>query len=435
MRVAIAAVAATVALLLTVTATIFTARLHTPNPLERDASAVVADALPRLAFLRHALDDGAAVRMQTMFPEGYFFSYALYGLTWVDVGMRDPALRDRALAEVQWSLEHLDSAAGLAPFSEHLDPPYGVFYMGWSTWLRGGAVRLAGADGNAEADRFFADAEALADAFTRHLDDAGSPFLEAYPGQAWPVDSAVALAAVRLANHLRGEQTHDDLIARWWRAVDERRDPGTGLLPHRVDAVTGFPVEGARATSQTVALRFLREIDPAASSRDWQAFRELFASTVPGVPGIREHPRGVNLPGDVDSGPLVMGLTASASVVAIGDAVLFGDRPLATALTGLAEATGMAVQVGGERRYLGGRLPVGDAFLAWSLAADGWIVPAGQADAAVLDYPSPWWRLPWHLATLLLLAAGWLPALVALRGAIARRGSGAVPPRPTSQWR
>jgi hypothetical protein len=42
--------------------------------------------------------------MQEPFPEGYFFSYALYGLTWVDVGMRDGAPRDRALAEARWAL-------------------------------------------------------------------------------------------------------------------------------------------------------------------------------------------------------------------------------------------------------------------------------------------------------------------------------------------
>lgn len=153
-----------------------------------------------------------------------------------------------------------------------------------------------------------------------------------------------------------------------------------------------------------MALRFLREVFPADATRDWATFRTRFASTVPGAPGLREHPRGVDLPGDVDSGPLILGLSASASVVALGDAVLFRDRRTAAALTGLAEVTGMAVEIGGQRRYLGGVLPVGDAFLTWSVTATGWIVPTTESTAPV-GGPSPWWRLPW------LLLAWWLVPL------------------------
>jgi hypothetical protein len=71
---------------------------------------------------------------------------------------------------------------------------------------------------------------------------------------------------------------------------------------------------------------------------------------MPGAPGLREHPRGTSLPGDVDSGPLILGLSTSASGVALGSAVLFGDRAMAAALAGLAEATGAPVEFGGKRR-------------------------------------------------------------------------------------
>src|SRR4051794_26712074 len=41
----------------------------------------------QLAFLRAELGDGAGERAQELFPEGYFFLHALYGLAWVDVGL------------------------------------------------------------------------------------------------------------------------------------------------------------------------------------------------------------------------------------------------------------------------------------------------------------------------------------------------------------
>lgn len=212
----LAAVVAVVTALLGGGAAVLTARLYTPSPLERDRAEVVADALPRLAFLRQALQAGAGERMQRLFPEGYFFTFALYGLTWVDVGMSDAARRPEALAQARWALAELDSDVGRAPFSAQLTPPHGVFYVGWISWLRGGVVRLAGgpAEAPVEAQRFFADTDALAAAFSEQLDRTGSPFLPAYPRQAWPVDSTVAVAALRLADHLAGQPAHAPLIER-----------------------------------------------------------------------------------------------------------------------------------------------------------------------------------------------------------------------------
>ncbi|MBB4957198.1 hypothetical protein [Micromonospora polyrhachis] len=416
-RITLVTGAAMVALVATLAATILTVRLHARTPLDRSDAEVVADAVPRLTFLRHAIDRGADEEMQQLFPEGHFFLHVLYGLSWVDVGTRDPDQRDRALTESRRALAALDSTAGRAPFSPSLDPPYGVFHAGWSSWLRGGVVRLAGGPTAAptEATRLTSDIAALAAAFDRQLTATGSPFLPAYPGQAWPVDSTVGIAAVRLADHLTGGTTYTELTRRWLTAADARRDPATGLLPHRVDPADGQPVEGARATSQTMALRFLREVYPVEATRDWARFRDLFVSNVPGAPGLREHPQGVDLPGDVDSGPLIFGLSASASAVALGDAVLFGDRRSANALTGLAETTGLAIEYDNQRRYLGGVLPVGDAFLTWSLTATGWIVPTADT-VAPAGGPSPWWRLPWLLAVALLLPPWWLLLWLILAG-------------------
>lgn len=97
----------------------------------------------QLAYLRAALDDGAADQAQRTFPEGYFFLHALYGLSWVELGMRRPVgERTAALREARWALGRLDSPAGRAPFSADLTPSYGVFYRGWTNWLRGGVLSL-----------------------------------------------------------------------------------------------------------------------------------------------------------------------------------------------------------------------------------------------------------------------------------------------------
>ncbi len=181
-----------------------------------------------------------------------------------------------------------------------------MFYVGWSSWLRGGVLMLQQPADRpaAEIERFAADCAALAAAFDR----SPTPFLTAYPGQAWPVDSTVAVAALRLHDTLLPAR-FAPTIERWLREARERLDPATGLLPHRADPSTGQPLEGARGSSQSVIARFLSEIDPAWGREQYALFRQQFVATPLGVAGLREYPHGSAGRGDVDSGPLVLGVS------------------------------------------------------------------------------------------------------------------------------
>jgi hypothetical protein len=381
-------------------------RLYLPRDAY-GAGRIGPDVLPQLRFVRSALDDGAGERMQHLFPEGYFFTHALYGLSWIDVGLApttDAALRQNAIREARWALERIDSPAGRAPFSPHLDPPYGVFYVGWSTWLRGGILQL---EAPAKPDpallaRFDADCAALAAAFDR----SSTPFLSAYPGQAWPVDSVVAIAALRLHDTILLPR-YDKLIDHWIADAKERLDPPTGLLPHRVDPPTGNVIDGARGSSQSLIARFLAEIDGAWGAQQYAAFREQFVDTPLGVPGIREYPLGSEGRGDVDSGPLIFGLSASATAVTLGAALLHDDHALTAPIIHVAEATGFPISWNGSKHYLSGALPVADAFLLWSKTAQPRI--AKPDPAAFPPVVPAWWRVPIHALTLLPIALLWIP--------------------------
>ncbi|MEO6086368.1 MAG: hypothetical protein ABIQ18_24965 [Umezawaea sp.] len=365
----------------------------------------------QLDFLRSALDDGAGEEAQRMFPEGYFFLHALYGLSWVEIGMRAPAGdRSTALREARYALARLDSPSGRAPFSEQLVPSHGVFYRGWTNWLRGGVLSLqpAGQRDPAESRRFDEDSAALGAAF----DTSVSPYLAAYPGQAWPVDSVVAMASLRLHDTLAPPK-FAGTAERWLREVGQRLDPRTGLIPHRVHPDTGAPTEVARGSSQSLIHRFLPEIDPVFADTQYLRFREQYVASPLGLgPTVREYPQGMDGPVDVDSGPLPLGVSLSASAVAIGAAQAHGDRPLAGALANYAELIGLPIDTPWTKRYAFGLVPIGDAFLAWSKTARPWVVPEPSPPSASVSW---WWRTPWVLLLVVLGAVPWLPALVRRR--------------------
>lgn len=378
-------------------------RLYIPAAAQYGAKTIPADAVAQLRFLRETLDAGAAEEMQNFFPEGYFFSYVLYGASWVQVGLRaEDVLREEALREARYALDRLDTPAGRAPFSPQLNPPYGVFYVGWTNWLRGSILLL---DPTADHSRFESESAALAQAF----DESDTPFLSAYPGQTWPVDSTVAIASLSLHDHLLTPR-YGDTISRWLENAKQRLDPTTGLLPHRVDPRTGHGLETARGSSQSMIVRFLIDIDPEWAAEQYQTFRGEFVDFFGTVPGIREHPQGINRGGDVDSGPLINGLSASATVVTMGTAFLYSDRELGETWVHVGEAVGSPIWWDDTKRYNLGLLPIGDSFLVWSQTA----LPLTTAPLS-LTYPSrvnPSWRVPLHFLSLglvvLLLIPEWI---------------------------
>ncbi|MFQ3682134.1 hypothetical protein [Roseiflexus sp.] len=400
-------IAQSVALLCSIPLLLIQFRLYLPPADVAGPGRIPPDVVAQLRFLRGALDRGAGEEMQLLFPEGFFFTHVLYGLAWVDVGATvaaDDPLRAQAITAAWWAADRLDAPAALAPFSSTLDPPFGVFVVGWGTWLRTGALALEAPDQRAaeQVARVIADCEALSAAFSR----SATPFLTSYPNQAWPVDSVVGIAALSRCNDLF-EARYGDVIARWIAMAQERTDPTTGLLSHRADPQSGQPIDSARGSSQSIIVRFLPAVDAEWGLEQYRRFREQFVTTVAGLPGVREYPHGQEGVGDVDSGPLLAGVSFSATTVTLGAARAWGDTRLAEPLRLGGEFLGMGIDIGGEKPYALGVLPVGDAFLAWSKTAPLW--QAAQPAPTFDDIAPWWWRLPLHAASLALIALIWLP--------------------------
>lgn len=346
----------------------------------------------QLHFLDAAIAEGAAERMQPLFPEGYFFTHLLYGLTALErIRAPDAEGAAEAIAAGLRSREMLLRPAGVAPFDPELEPTYGVFYQAWMAWLEVELLRLSGTS-SAAVDRRL---DLLARAFERE-----GPLLSAYPGQSWPCDNVVALAALSARDHLLPPR-YAEVRARWIAALRAEGE----LLPHQTRPVRAAP----RGSSQSVIQRFLPEIDPDWAEVAYPAFRRRFVTTRLGRPGVTEHEGGGGA-GDVDSGPLIFGVSLSATVVGLAAARANGDSTLAEDLATTMEAAGMPI--GWEqKRYALGLLPVGDAFVAWAFGT-----PAG----AQRPYPTlPTSRGPVHGASAL--------GLLGLAALLFRRRRTAIP--------
>jgi hypothetical protein len=116
---------------------------------------------------------------------------------------------------------------------------------------------------------------------------------------------------------------------------------------------------------------FLTFIDDAFAKAQFEALFRSFGTELPfGGYALREWPRGVDRPGDVDSGPLVFGLSPSGTGFALAGAAYVNDAQRLRAMLVSAEAVGTTLGLS-HRRYLLAPL-VGDAITLATRTATPW---------------------------------------------------------------
>lgn len=322
--------------------------------------------ISQLNYLKKQIrDNNADIEMQKVFPEGYVFMNALYGLTWCETALKnknDSTLCKTAVREAIYALKKLESDEAQKIFDKNCSPAYGMFYQSWTNYLRGKILLTIGININPGlSNRYIRSCEILYSVVERRK----SPFPETYKNASWPADAFPGIVSLKIHDKLFPEK-YDTLIREWLDKVKERVDPETGLIPHSVNSITGQQTDVVRGSSLSLMIRLLTEIDTLYAKEQYLSYRKLFADEAVGLTIIREYQQGYDKSGDIDSGPVVLNAGSAATIVGIGTSRACGDYRLAEALSCTIEAAGFPVEISGEKRYLMGTLPVADMFIAWS---------------------------------------------------------------------
>jgi hypothetical protein len=271
--------------------------------------------------------------------------------------------------------------------------PYGAFYNGWSSYLLGKklSIELPAKRDSAELELFHTSCERISKAISEN------PFPQSYYGSSWPVDAMLCVAALALHDKLF-QPEYNTVIDQWWQQVNLHLDP-SGLIPHKVHPTTGVPLENARGSSQSLMQCFLPEIVNEANG--FETYRNLFLNDFAGLYGILEYPRGTNGEGDVDSGPIIMGMGGAGTIVGIRAMYENGDLEHYQALRNSAEALALPTSNKGRKKYLFGKLPIVDAFLVWASVS--------SQSKKKIDFTSRW-RIKFQIISGVIT----LPFLIAL---------------------
>jgi hypothetical protein len=328
------------------------------------------DIVLQLNFLENELkNNDLGNRMQKIYPEGYVFINALYGLSWCELALCDSSdtfLKEKAVNEAIYAYNAINSDRARLTFDSTLKPVYGIFYCGWRNYLLSKILSI---------DTTFSDYQKYSgifrsqcDSIEKALTESNTPYLESYPGSSWPADMFVDMASLSIHDKIYNPK-YDNVINDWIHNVKERLDAETNLLPHKVDSKNGKSIQGARGSSMSLMLRMLVEINRNFANEQYKIFKDKFISKTFGIPYVREYPDGKNGSEDIDSGPVIFGIGFAGTIVTIGTSTLYDNIELSEKLYMTINAFGFPKISGNQKRYLFGKHPMGDAFIAWGRAS------------------------------------------------------------------
>jgi hypothetical protein len=250
-----------------------------------------------------------------------------------------------------------------------LDGPHGHAYLAYPA-LAIGMARLVDPDFPPALARKH---DALVAAFERRLLASPTGLIETYPGEAFPTDVAAVAASIAVHGRVSGVD-HSRVLKRWAeRVVAVQIDPRSGLVIQRMGAFDGKAQDSPRGSGTALAAYFAGFADRGIAERLADAlFRH--EATFLGFGAIREYAEGQSGQGDVDSGPVVLGVAVSATGFALAPARALGHPGAFERIYRTVDLFGSPHSSDGRLPFLSGG-PIGSALLLALLTSTPELAP------------------------------------------------------------
>jgi hypothetical protein len=264
---------------------------YSPNFTTKNNITYDSEQLKHLRFIQEKMNQNAAIEMQNLYPEGYVFMNALYGLAWAEFGEKiedkNTELYKEALGQVNYATLAVFSPIGTRIFPKEQRITYGAYYSGWSNYLLGKKVLLNPQQEAYDNTRFKNKCDEIAQVITT----GNSPYVASYSNQTWPADITVAVASLALHDRIF-KPRYQEIIQTWINRVKENLNQ-KGMIPH--DYYEDNNPSVSRGSSMSLMLCFMKEIDPVFSNELFKKYKAEFLSYTFGLPGIREHYKSIDL--------------------------------------------------------------------------------------------------------------------------------------------
>jgi hypothetical protein len=301
--------------------------------------------------------------------EWTFGTYLMATLGLAQVALLHPDERARFVPAMEQSVARLvareTNAFGSAAWGnvglEHLADGHGHGYLGYAN-LALSMLRLLHHE-----TRYASLSDELTEALARRLAAAPHALFETYPGEAYPSDMAMVAGSIALHDCAVGAPARAFMPA-WRSAFSRYIDPDSGLLYQAASAESGRTLDKPRGSGTAISAYALSFASPDLSRQLFAGLRRQSSSLL-GFGVMREYAAGQVGDGDIDSGPVFLGLGVSVTGFALAAARAQRDDQLFTSLYRTVNLVGVPIADANGTHFMSGG-PLGNAILLAMTSAD-----------------------------------------------------------------
>jgi len=257
-----------------------------------------------------------ALRECSAFPEGRIYPFAIPALGYANMGLGDAKQRQHSAAQMQKLIDLLISTV-----IEDISPPGGDLnrlphYQKEGTRLATLNLTLACYALIWDDGRYGSLHDRVSLLLRRALTELSGKPLASYPAYTWYFDTIMALLSLELYDRAHGLAQTGPLIEQHF----------AWLRSHATDTGTGLPVayEGGlpRGCDLSMQICLVQQVDSRSAQRLYADYVQHHWVNFGFIAGFREWPKskGPSSTGDIDSGPLILGIGPTATGVGIGAA-------------------------------------------------------------------------------------------------------------------
>lgn len=261
-------------------------------------------------------------------PEFILFSLSFTSCALTNIATQDSAFKNRAIDNISKAAKlalnkvvFTEYGFSKAPFLNKEKPGHSVLYLGHLNIILGNLRRLQPEseynDLNNKISEYLIDSYNESKCFN----------LCSYPNNIWVPDNSVAMASL----FLYAKNTNNDtlkIFEKWVAIMKEKyQDKKTGLLCSKIDTKNCEVKEQPRGSMIGWTIMFTQMFDSAYARALYDNYKKYHSYKLFRGRVFKEFDKGIKTgPGDIDSGPLVFGISIPATVFAYSDALIFNDQ-------------------------------------------------------------------------------------------------------------
>lgn len=301
----------------------------------------------QINYLSDIIDKGYDNTLQNRYPEGKIFSNALLALSTVEYCDNNQIFNEKYSKIVDNCIRRIQSKRAVQIFNESMIPKYGMFYNGWSnlvyiTYKESQLFKYSKIQENvSEASN------EIEVRITKTQNDSLRT-LDSYSGTAWPADNMIGISSI----------SNDTLQAKWIEVILNKAKHESGLINHISSNVSEI-----RGSSNAMITYCLGK----SHYQDVDLYNEIYCSKLIdeylGIQLVKENENGSNST-DVDSGPVVFGYGASATIMNIKTQASLGNEK-SRITWAVMNTLALPVNIFNEKYYLMKKEPMLDLFMLW----------------------------------------------------------------------